>query len=62
MEFGEEPELRVMNGKYGAYISYNKQNYKLPKGTKPEELTLEACRKIVSETEPTRSAKGKKKK
>lgn len=62
MEFGEEPELRVMNGKYGAYISYNKQNYKLPKGTKPEELTLEACRKIVSETEPTRPAKGRKKK
>jgi DNA topoisomerase-1 len=61
-EFPEEPELRVMNGKYGAYISYNKQNYKLPKGTKPEGLTLEACRKIVSETEPTRPAKGRKKK
>jgi DNA topoisomerase-1 len=61
-EFSEEPALRVMNGKYGAYISYNKQNYKLPKGTKPEELTLEDCRKIVSETEPTKSARGKKRK
>ena len=61
-EFPEEPTLRVLNGRYGAYISYNKQNFKLPKGTKPEELTLEDCRKIVSETQPTKSAKGRKKK
>jgi len=61
-EYPEEPTLRVLNGRYGAYISYNKQNFKLPKGTKPEELTLEDCRKIVSETQPTKSAKGRKKK
>jgi DNA topoisomerase-1 len=61
-EFEEEPTLRVLNGRYGAYISYNKQNFRLPKGKKPEELTLEDCRKIVSETQPTKSARGKKKK
>jgi DNA topoisomerase-1 len=61
-EFTEEPDLRVLNGRYGAYISYNKQNYRLPKGTKPEELTLEECRKIVTETQPTKSARGRKKK
>jgi DNA topoisomerase-1 len=61
-EFKEEPDLRVLNGRYGAYISYNKQNFRLPKGTKPEELTLEECRKIVSETQPTKSARGRKKK
>ena len=51
-----------MNGRYGAYITFNKQNFRLPKGTKPEELTLEGCRKIVAETQPTKSARGKKKK
>ncbi len=61
-EFPEEPTLRVMNGRYGAYITFNKQNFRLPKGTKPEELTLEGCRKIVAETQPTKSARGKKKK
>ena len=61
-EFSEEPGLRVLNGKYGAYISFNKQNFRIPKGKKAEELTLEDCRKIVSENEPTKSAKGKRKK
>jgi DNA topoisomerase-1 len=61
-EYDEEPELRVLNGKYGAYISFKKQNFKIPKGKKAEELTYDDCRKIVSETEPTKPAKGKRKK
>lgn len=60
--FDEEPLMRVINGRYGAYLSYNKQNYRLPKGKKPEDLTLEDCRKIVSETQPTKSARNRKKK
>jgi DNA topoisomerase I len=61
-EFPEEPGLKVINGRYGPYISFNKQNYKLPRGTKPEQLTLDACRKIVAETPPSKSAKNRKKK
>ena len=47
--FDEEPDLQVINGRYGAYIAYNKSNYKLPKGTVAEELTLEDCKKIIAE-------------
>ena len=47
--FDEEPDLQVINGRYGAYIAYNKSNYKLPKGTVAEELTLEECKKIIAE-------------
>jgi DNA topoisomerase-1 len=61
-EFPEEPGLQVINGRYGPYISFNKANYKLPKGTKPDALTLEACRKIIAETAPSKPSKGRKKK
>ena len=47
--FAEEPELQIINGRYGAYIAYNKSNYKLPKGAVAEELTLDDCKKIIEE-------------
>ena len=47
--FDEEPELQIINGRYGAYIAYNKSNYKLPKGVVAEELTLDDCKKIIAE-------------
>lgn len=46
--FDEEPDLLVKHGRYGAYIAYKGKNYRIPKGSKPEELTLEECRRIVS--------------
>ena len=45
--FAEEPELLIKNGRYGPYIAYKGKNYRIPKGTKPEEITLEACMKII---------------
>ena len=47
--FEEEPELKVMNGRYGPYIVYKKQNVKIPKGKDAESLTLEECREIVAD-------------
>ena len=47
--FEEEPELKVMNGRYGPYIVYKKQNIKIPKGKDAEKLTLEECREIVAD-------------
>ena len=46
--FPEDPDMLVKNGRYGAYIAYKGKNYRIPKGTKPEDLTLEACLKIVA--------------
>ena len=45
--FEEEPEMQVLNGRYGPYIAYKGKNYRIPKGTVPAELTLEECRRIV---------------
>ena len=46
--FAEDPDILVKNGRYGAYIAYKGKNYRIPKGTKPEELTLDECLKIVA--------------
>jgi DNA topoisomerase-1 len=45
--FGEEPDLRVLEGRWGPYISYKKKNYKIAKGTDATKLTLEDCMKII---------------
>ena len=59
--FNEEPELRVLNGRWGAYISYKKGNYKIPKKVDAEKLTLEDCMKIITESPEPKSKRAKKK-
>ena len=48
--FEEDAELEVMNGRYGPYIVYKKQNYKLPKNLheKAEFLTYAECMEIIN--------------
>jgi DNA topoisomerase-1 len=61
-EFQENKTLiRVLNGRYGAYIAFNKENYKIPKGKDPKTLTLEECKNIIANTEPSKSKSKKKK-
>ena len=45
--FNEEPELQILNGRYGPYISYKKENYKIPKTVEAADLTLEACFSVI---------------
>jgi DNA topoisomerase I len=59
--FDEEPELRVLNGRWGPYISFNKKNYKIPKGTEAEKLSLDDCKKIIEEGPAPKKGKRKKK-
>ncbi len=61
--FAEEPELQIINGRYGAYIAYKKSNYKLPKGAVAEDLTIEDCKKIIAEQgeKPTKKTTKKSK-
>ncbi|MEZ3589825.1 MAG: type I DNA topoisomerase [Muribaculaceae bacterium] len=50
--FDEEPDLQILNGRYGVYIAYNKSNYKIPRTvTDPAALTLDECRAIIEEQE-----------
>lgn len=56
-EFSDDPDIKILNGRYGPYLTYKKQNYKIPKGVDPASLDLEACRKIIHESEPTKPAR-----
>jgi DNA topoisomerase-1 len=61
--FDRDPDLQVLNGRFGPYISYKKENYKIPKTQEPTSLTLDDCMKIISESadkQPTKTTTRKK--
>ena len=61
-KFDEEPELEIMNGRYGPYIDYKGSNYKIPKDIVPEDLNLDACMEIIKlQSEKAASAPAKPK-
>jgi DNA topoisomerase-1 len=43
----DDGTIQVLNGRYGPYIAYNKKNYRIPKNTEPQALTLEQCQEII---------------
>lgn len=45
--FPEDENLKVLNGRWGIYLAYGKDNYKLPKGSKAEDITFESAMKLV---------------
>lgn len=57
----EGKPLKVLNGRYGPYIQFDKGNYKIPKDQVAEELTLDDCVAIVSD-ESNKSGGRKKRK
>jgi len=58
--FPEDKDLQLLNGRFGPYISYNKANYKIPKGMVPAELSFEQVMKIIKEA-PEKPVKAKAK-
>jgi len=57
--FDENPDIQVLNGRYGPYIKAGKKNVKIPKGTDPKSLTLEQCLELA-EKAPEKKRRGKK--
>jgi DNA topoisomerase-1 len=57
-DLGEHPseggKIEVLDGKYGPYVSHNKVNATVPKGTDPAQLTVEEAIRLLEE----RIAKG----
>lgn len=52
-EYGEGDEkILVLNGRYGPYISYKGQNYKIDKKRNANELSENDCREIIANDKP----------
>lgn len=54
--FEENPDVILLNGRYGAYLKIGKDNFKLPKDAQPEKLSLAECMDIAA-NQPAKSAK-----
>ncbi len=62
-EFPSHPEIKVVNGRFGPYITIGKQNVKMPKGTDPLSVSIEQALQWGAEQEKpnkTSNTKGKK--
>ncbi|MBO4369894.1 MAG: type I DNA topoisomerase [Paludibacteraceae bacterium] len=55
--FDEDPEMQLLNGRYGAYLKKGDKNYKLPRGSEAASLTYADCVKIIEDT-PEKPAGG----
>ena len=58
LQFENDKELSVLNGRWGPYISYKKDNFKIPRGTDPKSLTYDECMKIIHDA-PVKTKKKK---
>jgi DNA topoisomerase-1 len=56
-KFEENPGLQILNGRWGPYISLDKENFRIPKGKKAEDLEYNDCMEII---EKARKSKKKK--
>ena len=45
--FAEAADVKVLNGRWGPYIEFGKQNVKIPKDKEPTELTFEECKALA---------------
>jgi DNA topoisomerase-1 len=61
LSFEQDPELLVLNGRYGPYISKKGQNYKIPKKTDPATLSYQDCLDLIEkQAKETNIKKGRK--
>jgi len=51
--FAEDTGLQVLNGRWGPYIRHGDQNYKIPRGQNPAELSYEECLNIMAAPKKT---------
>ena len=57
--FGENPEIQILNGRWGPYIKLGKDNFKIPKGKEAESLTYAETLEIIEAQPDATKKKGK---
>jgi len=57
-DFGVD-NIKVLNGRYGPYITDGKRNARIPKDSDPKAVTLEKCRELLAAAPPRGSRFGR---
>ncbi|GMQ24153.1 type I DNA topoisomerase [Algoriphagus sp. oki45] len=57
--FDENPDIQVLNGRWGPYIKFGKNNYKIPKGKEAEKLTYAETIEIIEAQPDAGKKKGR---
>lgn len=60
--FDENPDIQVLNGRFGPYIKAGKKNVKIPKDKDPASLTLEECVELAEKAPEKKGRFARKKK
>jgi DNA topoisomerase-1 len=60
--FTENPEIEILNGRWGPYIKMGKNNFKIPKGKEAESLSYAETIEIIENQPVKKSGKFSKKK
>ena len=56
--FTEDADLSIRTGRFGPYLKYKTDNYKLPKDVDPTSMSYEDCIKLIAETPAKTARKG----
>ncbi len=56
--FPENPEVKILNGRWGPYLAFGKKNIKIPKDKEPQSLTLEECIQLEKDFVPSKGRRG----
>jgi DNA topoisomerase-1 len=56
-KFEENPGLQILNGRWGPYISLDRENFRIPKSRKAEELDYGDCMEIIEKARKSKKNK-----
>ena len=56
--FAEDADLSIRTGRFGPYLKYKTDNYKLPKDVNPTSMSYDDCMKLIAETPAKAARKG----
>lgn len=56
--FAEDADLSIRTGRFGPYLKYKTDNYKLPKDVDPASMSYDDCMKLIAETPAKTARKG----
>lgn len=60
--FEENPEIQILNGRWGPYIKFGKNNYKIPKDKEAEKLSYAETKEIIENQPEKKKGRFSKKK